>query len=421
MTLPAPEPLTPELATPPAPELPSRTWRFTVIGVLYLVTDIGFAFFLGALTTILLNGGMPPATVGAISLVGLVYVLRFAIGPIVDRYGSVRFGHYRSWIVVTQLLVIGALLWLATIDPLASPGLLVLALAAVLVPSAFHDAAVNGLAVRLLAPRERGIGNGIQVGAATISAVIGTGLALIVYDAIGWTPTVLLLAALFVLPLVVMAFFHEAGGFTVPRRVPWEALPGFFRSRRRAVFVVLIVPALCLGPYLVTAIQSAMLLDAGWSLSRIGVVLGTVSPIAGLLGGLVVGWLISRFGRLVPLLAVGALYAVGIFGLLPLAMGVAWDTPATVALVVLYLSYASAGVWVYTIAMDNTRPELAATDFSLQIGVIGLLRLGLNSGGLALIAVAGFPLLVTLAGLLTVAGVTVAAFWARGDRGGTGS
>ena len=416
MTLPATEPLAPDAGAPAETPLPSRAARFTVIGVLYLVTDVGFAFFLGAMTTILLDGGVPPATIGAISLVGLVYVLRFAVGPLVDRFGSTRFGHYRSWIVVTQLVTVAALVWLSTIDPLTSPALLVLALVAILVPSAFHDAAVNGLAVRLLAPEERGIGNGIQVGAATISAVLGTGVALVVYDAVGWGPTVLAIAALFLVPLAVMAFFHEPGGLARPARIPWSAIPGFFRSRRRTVFVVLIVPALCLGPYLITAIQSAMLLDAGWSLPRIALVLGTVTPIVGLLGGLVVGWLISRFGRLLPLLIVGALYAVGIFGVLPFAFGAAWDIPGTVAIVMLNVSYASAGVWVYTIAMDNARAGLAATDFSLQIGVIGLLRLGLNSGGLALIPLAGFPVLVTLSGILTLLGTAVAIVWVRGTR-----
>jgi hypothetical protein len=66
--------------------------------------------------------------------------------------------------------------------------------------------------------------------------------------------------------------------------------------------------------------------------------------------------------------------------------------------------------------MDNARAGLAATDFSLQIGVIGLLRLGLNSGGLALIPLAGFPVLVTLSGILTLLGTAVAIVWVRGTR-----
>lgn len=392
--------------------LPHKTRRMVVIAVLYLVTDIGFSFLFGGLSTILLDGGVAPATVGMITLLGLAYFLRFLLAPLVDRYGSRR-GHYRSWIILTQVALIAALACLAFLDPFASLPAVVAMMTVILLLSAVHDAAVNGLTVRLLHPTERGIGNGIQVAAATGSIVLGTGGALLVYSTGGWTVTMLVLAAIFILPLLVLARFAEPTSVAVPSRVAWSSLISFFRLPRRKTFLLGILPALVVGLYLVTAVQSALLLDAGWDLSKVALVLNTYGPVLGVLAGLATGAAISKWGRTRTLAVAGSVSTLAIVSMLPVALGAGWDALDITAVLIVQAAYSALATWAYTISMDNSRPETAATDFSLQVSVIGVIRIIMSAIGLSLVAAIGYPMIVIISAALMLAGVLLSVFWSR--------
>jgi predicted MFS family arabinose efflux permease len=391
----------------------TRRHRLTVIGSLFLVSDIGYSFFFAALGTILLGEGTSLQNVALINLLGVIYFGRFLIGPVVDRYGLAKWGHYRGWLIGTQLALIACLLALATLDPVADLPVVLAATTVVLVVSAFHDTAVNGLSVRLLPAEERGLANGIQVGAASLSILIGSGGALLLYASAGWAVTLIVLAAVFGVPLAVLARFTEPTSPPRDQGVSWRALAGPFRSRRTAAWILLVVPFMALGLYLATAVQSAMLLAAGWQMARIALVQYTMAPLAGVAAGLVAGVLITRWGRRRSVIVIGGCSAIALAALLPLATGAGHPLPAGAAVVAVAIAYSAMGTWIYTIAMDMARPATAATDVTVQVSVLGVLRMSAGAGGLALAAITGYPPLIAASVLLSLAGTTAAALWTR--------
>ncbi|MGI5283107.1 hypothetical protein ACQEVF_07205 [Nonomuraea polychroma] len=62
--------------------------------------------------------------------------------------------------------------------------------------------------------------------------------------------------------------------------------------------------------------------------------------------------------------------------------------------------------------MDLARPATAATDVTVQVSVLGVLRMLLSAAGLALAGVAGFPVLIAASVIFSLAGTAVAAAWA---------
>src|SRR5918998_1480913 len=90
----------------------ARGRRLAVIGSLFLVSDIGYSFLLAAFATILLQRGVALETVGLINLLATIYFARFLVGPLVDR-----FGHYRSWLIGTQVVLVLAFCTLSALDP----------------------------------------------------------------------------------------------------------------------------------------------------------------------------------------------------------------------------------------------------------------------------------------------------------------
>jgi hypothetical protein len=156
----------------------SRAQRLSLLSSLYLVTNIGFSFFFLTLSTILLNRGLALAAVAAVNLLGIIYFAKFLAAPLVDRWGIARIGHYRGWLLGTQLALITTMGALALLDPAHQLAATLAVTTVVLVFSMLHDVALNGLSLRLLPPAEYGTANGLIVASGSASMLVGSGGAL---------------------------------------------------------------------------------------------------------------------------------------------------------------------------------------------------------------------------------------------------
>src|SRR5690606_27612309 len=77
--------------------------------MLYVTQYVGVGFITIGLVAILRDGGTPLETLGALTLIGLVWPLKVLWAPLLDRYGSRTRGHYRSWLLVLQSALVVAL------------------------------------------------------------------------------------------------------------------------------------------------------------------------------------------------------------------------------------------------------------------------------------------------------------------------
>ncbi|WP_424186632.1 MFS transporter [Actinokineospora sp. G85] len=397
----------------------SRAGRLTTIGALSLVSDIGYSFFFAGLGTLLLDRGTSVQDLALINLLGILYFCRFVVGPVVDQHGFARLGHYRGWLICTQVVLVVVLLALATVDPIEDMALMLALMSVVLLVSSFNDTAINGLAVRLMPPEEHGVANGVQVATGSLSIIIGSGGALLLYSWVGWGPTLIALAAVFLAPLSVLLVLREpAGPPTVRGLAAWTSLWQFFRQPRSGLFTLLVVPVFVLGDWAAYAPQTAILIDRGWSVDKIGLVQYTVATSAQVVAALAAGWLVTRVGRHRFLLWAGAAGVVGTVLLFPVASGLGGSgTGGTVfaagVLVLVAAVYGAKLTWVSTVSMDLARPEAPATEYTVPMSMLGLMRVLANSLGLASVALAGLPWVLGLAVALGVIGTAGAMAWTR--------
>lgn len=353
------------LTTDPQPATILGAERFRVITALYFTQYLGVGFLTIGLVAILRDGGTSLATLGLVQTIGLIWPLKFLWAPLVDRFGSRRHGHYRSWLVPLQL---GLVVTLLALTPFATPsdhlGPVMAICALFVLFSATQDIAADALAVRLLSEGDRGLGNGIQVGGNYLGSVVGGGLAVIVYDRWGWVPAILLLALLTATALGVVIGFREPERATPVRRAGLREVLSVFGQPGCRSWVLVVVPLYYIGAAVGYAIVSPALVDAGWSLTKIGVVSGAIASAPAVLAALGAGALTARWGRQRVLVLGGVLLAVATLGLVPLALGETSTVWTTVALCAFMAAYAVANVVVYTINMDFARPDSAGTDFT---------------------------------------------------------
>lgn len=163
---------------------------------------------------ILRQQGVPLEQLSAIYVLGLFWILKFLWAPLVDRVSFGRLGHYRGWLIVMQSLLMLTLLVMGLFDLRTQLGLILGLCMLVGLFSATQDIAADALSCCLLAPEERGLGNGIQMGGGLLGNVIGGGLVLMLYPTIGWFGSMLLLAGGTAIPLVQLWFFREPATIT---------------------------------------------------------------------------------------------------------------------------------------------------------------------------------------------------------------
>ena len=384
--------------------------RLGTLSVLYVTQYLGIGFITVGLVAILRDGGTSLDTLALLQFVGIIWPIKFLWAPLLDRFGSRRYGHYRIWLLTLQSAMVLALLALLPFDdPSAQLGPLIVICAAYVFLSTTQDIAVDAVAVRVLSEQQRGTGNGIQISAAYLGNLIGGGLCVIVYDRFGWVAAIGLLAVLTAVGLITIFLFREDER---PERVhgtgqAYRALFSVFGQPGCRQWTFGVVPLLYVGSGVAYALVTPALVDAGWSLARIGVVTGIVTSIPAIAAGLAAGALTVRIGRSGVLVVGGASIVASTALLLPLMTGSAPATLTIVALCCFMAAYTVVNVVLYTVNMDYSRPETGGTDFTV-LSSFGLIcsflaaSIGLFAAGLA-----GYPVVAVAAAVLVLLGVAL--------------
>lgn len=161
-----------------------------------------YAMIGATLTTRLAQDGIDKKTVTAFTLAFLVYNLKIFWAWIVDGVHLPvigRLGQRVSWLVLSGLLVIAAVINLALVDPAANIGATVLAAILVGVAGATFDIVIDAYRIETLKPYQLGVGSGMSQYGWRIGSAGAGALALVLADRVGWQGAYMACAA-FALP-----------------------------------------------------------------------------------------------------------------------------------------------------------------------------------------------------------------------------
>lgn len=300
--------------------------RPKVAVMLALGFSSGLPFLLTAATLgyWLRDAGTSLKAIGFISWVGLAYSLKFVWAPIVDRVsppGLDRLGRRRSWLLLTQLLLIAGLVAMAMIGP--AGGLVALGAAALAVAfaSATQDISVDALRIESAADEEE-LGlftGGFQLGY-RLAVLASDALILILAQHFGWPLSYGFMAVLMLVGVSATLLVKEparADEVMAQKRPLWtprgfvDSVVGpfvsFFRAYGLVALVMLLMitlyrlPEFAMGP-----MATPFYHDLGFAKDFVGATrlsAGLAGTLCGIAGG---GLIAAGLGRMRGLIA-GAL------------------------------------------------------------------------------------------------------------------
>lgn len=346
--------------------------KLLLLGSLYLAQGLPFGFFTQALPVLLRAHGLSLPLIGLANLLALPWALKFAWAPLVDRVQSPR-GRRRAVIIPLQLACCGLLGVLAFAGSPSAMWMLCITVLLVNALAATQDIATDALAVEMLGPEERGVGNGLQVGAYRIGMILGGGAMLITFARAGWATAFIGLAAILLVTTVPILRYREPPPpvNTVKTPKTTTTLGAVRESLTRPGMGPWIAVLLTykLGEWFATGMLRPLLHDRQQTLDDIAWMLGLVGFSSAALGALIGGVLIVRLGRRRALLVFGAAQslAIGSFALAALAPSTAMFYAVTIAE---HLTSAMATAALFTAMMDFSRTEKAGTDYTVQASIV---------------------------------------------------
>ena len=357
-----------------------------LLSSLYAAQGLPFGFFTLALPVLMREAGWSLTAIGLLQLLALPWLLKFLWAPWVDHHGA-----RRTWLLGLQGCSVLAALTLALLDLGSESRGLLLAVLVFNLLAATQDIVTDGLAVRVLAARERGLANAIQVGAYRLGMILGGGGLLWLWARTNGSTVFAVMAGLLALstwPVWQMRELPPGAAHDAmaprPRPSAGQLALGWWHRALAPGMLTFAALVFCFrfGDQMVSSLITPFVSDQGASKETIALMKGAVGSGASLLGALLGGALMARVNRRTAMLSTGlgqamtfALYiaaALG-FGGMPLlwwatvAEGVV-GTMATVAL--------------FALMMDASDPDHAGTDFTLLASVVvGVGSLGGIAGG----------------------------------------
>ena len=391
----------------------SKLW---LLGSLYISQYLPVSFFYQTLPTFMRQQGASLEAIGAVGFLILPWTLKFLWSPLIDRFSLNRARHYSSWIWLFQILLAISVAICGLLDLRQNfPILMGFTLLACFF-SASQDIATDALSVGILQKTERVWGSTIQSAGNYLGGVIGGGGVMILLDRIGWRSSMLMMAG-FILVAGLPLLRHQEHQLVKPEFKPsLTPFIGFFKRDGMMFWVVLLLIYLA-GTSMASAMMKPLLVDLKFTLTEIGQIVGIVSYSAGIVGALMGGVIISKWGIDRSLVWFGILQGISVLACLPLARG---ETSIAIVYVVnisLQLFSSMAYTAVCTVMLEKSELATAGTDYTIQTSLIYLGSILAMVGAGSIAERLGYEWMLSIATGLCGLSVILARQWSINERG----
>lgn len=369
--------------------MPNLRQVYILLFSLYWAQGLPVGFMTHALPVILRAQGVSLAHIGGFGLLMLPWSIKIFWAAYVDRLALSRLGHYRSWIIPTQLFSVIILIILSffPIQALDQPNYLLIFFVLLFLMNftgATQDIATDGLAVNLLKTDQQHWGNTFQVIGSRLGFIVGGGAVLWCLDWLQWQKTFLALALLVFLNTLPVLLYREPTHANSTTRTQTSSVPliqaikaylNYFQSTKELKAWLLVLISFKVTDGLSGPLLKPLMVDMGLNFTQIGVYITMLGAVAALVGAGIAGLLLKLFSRTASLIVFSILKITSLIAYAVIAH--AYESHTQIAPIWLYAVNAFEDacsamllVVMLTLVMQYSRKQFAATDFTFQVSIM---------------------------------------------------
>ncbi len=416
--------------------------RRRVLVVLFLGFSAGLPLALSGSTLLrwMAEAGVDLGTIGMFALVGTPYTIKFLWAPLVDGLDlpwlSRLLGRRRAWLVLTQLVLIAAIIFLGTCDPAVDPWLVALGALIVATASATQDIVIDAFRVESLDENEQAAGMASYVAGYRIGMLASMAGALFLVSEFerwdlsphaAWTAGYLVMAALVVVGIVTSLVATEPQKSAPVEatharqnpltRVIATAVGAFadFRQYRQVGAILAFVVLFKFTDALAGVMTAPFVYELGFSRDVYAAIIKGVGLAATLLGGFAGGFVARAYSLSASLWIGGILQALANLAFSWQAMvgaDVGWLTFAIV--VENFTSAIGTVIFVAYLSALCRNPLHTATQYALLTALAAVGRTYLSSPAGFIAAATGWAVFFALCAVAAIPGLALLAWLQRG-------
>src|SRR5262247_1702404 len=290
--------------------------KLGVVALLYLVQGAPAAILWEVLPVYFRLHGVSLRAIGGLRLLELPYSLKVLWSPLVHRYGD-----RRVWIMGCMLGIATILLALPFVDVASVGWIILLLILSLTTLSATQDVAIDSYSVGLVNREEEGVANGVRASAYRLALVMFGGGMVFLAAALAWNQLFALAGIVFTLLGLSLLLIPRLG---LPEEAREHWLKGFlgWAGTWKVIPLVLFVLTYKLGEFAIGPMVKPFWVDYGksiWStqeelMFQIGLFPTTFGIVLSVVGALLGGAFISRYGIFHGVWFLGVLQAVSNLG-----------------------------------------------------------------------------------------------------------
>lgn len=336
--------------------------------------------------------GKTPGEIAAFAIaVVLPWSFKFIVAPLMDRYTYLPMGRKRPWILLGQAGLVASCIYMAYIPhPLNNLNHLMIAAFIVSCFGAFQDVATDGMAVDIIPAHQQAKANGFMWGSKIIGMSVSLAAGSWILNKYGYTSAMLMLAMVIAIIMLVPLFLKEREGEKV---LPWsngrasvetkkmqienwrqifKSLFSVFSLRNSLLLALLLF--MCQGStkYISTLMPIFTVKELGWTNVEYSQYYASAKLMGGILGMLLGGFLINKFGKKQML----NIYFAGFIGfnLIFSFSKMYWASKSFIYAYMIAQNtiYTLACIGLFAIAMQCCWKKVSASQFTLYMTIANL-------------------------------------------------
>jgi PAT family beta-lactamase induction signal transducer AmpG len=374
-----------------------------IIAMIFLgfASGLPFGVLADPLTAWLAEAGVTKTSIGLFAWLSIPFGIKFVWAPLIDHVRlpglSRALGRRRGWVILTQILLVGAIFGLGQTDPAGDLWRTALFSLIVAFLAASQDIALDAYRIEILAEDQLAAGTAVWTSGWRVAQVGGAAFGLIFADFFPWTVVFTGLAALMAVGIIAILINPEPANPAIAPITPGTQSADGSRARwiRRAfvapftefiahrqgwLAILLLILLYKYGDAMLSVMKIPFFLEMNFTKTEIAVVTKFFGIGAIIFGGILGGVLLAKTGIMKGLLIAGIL--MGVSNLIFIAQAVAGDNLTMLAVTIATENITTGMGTVAFVAYLSSLCNAAytATQFALLTSFMALSRTVMSSG-----------------------------------------